>query len=55
MNPKETLVNIIATDPRIRNYNKDPSVDNLQKAVTAYEEAIKEFCKKYDELVLSNK
>ena len=55
MNPKETLINIIASDPRIRNYNKDSSIDNLKKAVIAYEEIVKEFCKQYDELLLSNK
>lgn len=48
MNPKQILINLIAKDNRIRNYNANPTSENKDKAIQAYEEAIKEFCKIYD-------
>ncbi len=44
--PKELLVNILASDPRIRNYNTNPTTENAEKCIKAYQEAIIEFCKK---------
>ena len=48
VNPKQTLINLIAKDNRIRNYNSNPTPENKDKVLLAYEEAIKEFCKIYD-------
>lgn len=49
MNPKEKLIELIAKDKRIRDYNAKPTHENLKKAVIAYEEIVKEFCKEYDQ------
>lgn len=48
MNPKTLLVGILSADQRIRDYEKSPTKANADRCITAYKEAVTEFCKKYD-------
>lgn len=52
---KELLIHILASDPRIRNYNKNPTPENAEKCIKAYQEAVIEFCKKFDYIMLECK
>lgn len=54
MNPKKMLVDIIASDQRIRDYNKSPTKENADRCIKAYEEAVATFCEEFDELTPSN-
>jgi len=48
-NLKQRLVERLANDQRIRNYNKEPNLQNVEKCIKAYQEAIQEFMKEYEE------
>lgn len=48
-NLKQRLVERLANDQRIRNYNKEPNLQNAEKCIKAYQEAIQEFMKEYEE------
>lgn len=56
MNFKELLVDIIASDQRIRDYEKRSAEhtraeNNIaDKCIKAYKEAVIEFCKRYEEM-----
>ena len=48
-NLKQRLVERLANDQRIRNYNTNPTTENAEKCIKAYQEAIQEFMKEYEE------
>lgn len=37
---KEKIVQMLVSDSRIRNYNKEPTLANAKKCITAYEEVV---------------
>ena len=49
MDPKRLIIDILASDQRIRNYNKNPTKKTADSCIKAYEEAIIKFCKLSDE------
>lgn len=48
MNLKTMLIEIISSDQRIRDYEKDPTLSNAHRCINAYKEAVIEFCKQYE-------
>ena len=55
MSPKKLLIDILASDQRIREYNKNPTKKTADSCIKAYEEAIIKFCEMFDSIQFGNR